>query len=60
MFQWRWTFLLFAMSFLSSWTCFAAIYWVISYTHGDLEVEHLQEDSGMLQYTKITTFLKIT
>ncbi len=46
-FQWRWTFLLFAMSFLSSWTAFAAI-WVISYTHGDLEVEHLQEGSGAL------------
>lgn len=33
------------MSFLSSWTCFAAIYWVISFTHGDLEIEHLQDDS---------------
>ncbi|ODM90718.1 G protein-activated inward rectifier potassium channel 4 [Orchesella cincta] len=29
------------MSFLSSWTGFAAIYWLISYTHGDLEPEHL-------------------
>ncbi|XP_035714521.1 G protein-activated inward rectifier potassium channel 3 isoform X2 [Folsomia candida] len=47
--QWRWTFLIFTMSFLLSWTFFAIIYWSISLSHGDLEVENLpqnQETSG--------------
>lgn len=35
--QWRWTLMVFSMSFLVSWTSFALIWWLISYTHGDLE-----------------------
>lgn len=35
--QWRWTLLVFALSFLLSWLVFAAIWWLISYTHGDLD-----------------------
>lgn len=35
--QWRWTLMVFSMSFLLSWTSFALIWWLISYTHGDLE-----------------------
>nr|XP_045596108.1 ATP-sensitive inward rectifier potassium channel 12-like isoform X3 [Procambarus clarkii]XP_045596109.1 ATP-sensitive inward rectifier potassium channel 12-like isoform X3 [Procambarus clarkii] len=37
--QWRWTLLVFAMSFISSWLLFAVVWWVIAYTHGDL-LEH--------------------
>ncbi|KAL1130753.1 hypothetical protein AAG570_011994 [Ranatra chinensis] len=44
--QWRWTLLVFALSFTLSWLLFAAIWWLISYTHGDLEPEHLLPDSG--------------
>ncbi|ALC46935.1 Irk2 [Drosophila busckii] len=47
--QWRWTLLAFALSFILSWLFFALIWWLIMYTHGDLEERHLpanQEDSG--------------
>ncbi|KAK8740761.1 hypothetical protein OTU49_002691 [Cherax quadricarinatus] len=46
--QWRWTLLVFAMSFISSWMLFAVVWWLIAYTHGDLEEQHLphkQEES---------------
>ncbi|XP_066953840.1 ATP-sensitive inward rectifier potassium channel 12-like isoform X7 [Macrobrachium rosenbergii] len=47
--QWRWTLLVFAMSFITSWLIFAVIWWLISYTHGDFEETHLpdkQPESG--------------
>ncbi|KAK7081684.1 Inward rectifier potassium channel activity protein [Halocaridina rubra] len=47
--QWRWTLLVFAMSFITSWLIFALIWWIISFTHGDLEPPHLpdrQEESS--------------
>lgn len=47
--QWRWTLIVFALSFLLSWLGFAIIWWLISFTHGDFEINHLpeyQETSG--------------
>jgi len=47
--QWRWTLLVFALSFILSWLFFAVLWWLIMYTHGDLEELHLpnnQEESG--------------
>ncbi|XP_053969489.1 G protein-activated inward rectifier potassium channel 3 isoform X2 [Anastrepha ludens] len=47
--QWRWTLLVFALSFVLSWLFFALLWWLIVYTHGDLEEMHLpenQEESG--------------
>ena len=47
--QWRWTLLVFSLSFFLSWLTFALIWWLIAFTHGDLEPEHLpanQEASG--------------
>ncbi|XP_036330973.1 G protein-activated inward rectifier potassium channel 3-like [Rhagoletis pomonella] len=47
--QWRWTLLVFALSFILSWLFFALLWWLIMYTHGDLEEMHLpdhQEESG--------------
>ncbi|KAH8356378.1 hypothetical protein KR084_009173 [Drosophila pseudotakahashii] len=47
--QWRWTLLAFALSFILSWLFFALIWWLIVYTHGDLEEPHMpdnQEESG--------------
>ncbi|XP_014090091.3 G protein-activated inward rectifier potassium channel 3 isoform X1 [Bactrocera oleae] len=47
--QWRWTLLVFALSFILSWLFFALLWWLIMYTHGDLEELHLpehQEESG--------------
>lgn len=43
--QWRWTILVFALSFLSSWFGFGCIWWLIAYTHGDLEPENLKPDA---------------
>ncbi|KAE8737651.1 hypothetical protein FOCC_FOCC016877 [Frankliniella occidentalis] len=41
--QWRWTLLVFSLSFFLSWLTFALIWWLIAFTHGDLEPEHLPE-----------------
>ncbi|XP_022113552.2 G protein-activated inward rectifier potassium channel 3 isoform X1 [Pieris rapae] len=41
--QWRWTLLLFTLSFIVSWLIFALIWWLIAFTHGDLEPDHLPE-----------------
>ncbi|XP_046754066.1 uncharacterized protein LOC124416780 isoform X1 [Diprion similis] len=35
--QWRWTLLVFALNFLLSWLGFALVWWLIVYTHGDLD-----------------------
>ncbi|CAH2239810.1 jg20743 [Pararge aegeria aegeria] len=47
--QWRWTLLVFTLSFILSWLGFALIWWLIAFTHGDLEIDHLppmQENNG--------------
>ncbi|XP_072157772.1 ATP-sensitive inward rectifier potassium channel 12 isoform X2 [Bemisia tabaci] len=35
--QWRWTLLVFSMNFVTSWFGFAVIWYLIAYSHGDLE-----------------------
>lgn len=35
--QWRWTLLVFALNFLLSWLGFAVVWWLIVYSHGDLD-----------------------
>uniref|UniRef100_A0AAG5D0H1 Inwardly rectifying k+ channel n=1 Tax=Anopheles atroparvus TaxID=41427 RepID=A0AAG5D0H1_ANOAO len=44
--QWRWTLLVFAFSFIGSWLFFGVIWWLISYTHGDLEELHLPDNQS--------------
>ena len=39
--QWRWTLIVFSLSFVLSWLLFAVIWWLIAVTHGDLEEQHL-------------------
>ncbi|XP_020300461.1 uncharacterized protein LOC109864053 isoform X2 [Pseudomyrmex gracilis] len=39
--QWRWTLLCFILSFLLSWLGFAVLWWLIAFTHGDFEEDHL-------------------
>lgn len=39
--QWRWTLIVFALSFILSWLGFAGIWYLIAVTHGDLEPMHL-------------------
>lgn len=38
--QWRWTLLVFSMNFLLSWLGFALIWWLIAYSHGDLDLNN--------------------
>lgn len=38
--QWRWTLLVFSMNFLLSWLGFALVWWLIAYSHGDLEPQN--------------------
>lgn len=45
--QWRWTLIVFALSFVLSWLFFALIWWLIAVTHGDLEEMHLPGMQGM-------------
>ncbi|EDS45184.1 inwardly rectifying k+ channel [Culex quinquefasciatus] len=44
--QWRWTLLVFAFSFIGSWLFFAVIWWLIAFTHGDLEEMHLPDNQA--------------
>ncbi|XP_060521716.1 G protein-activated inward rectifier potassium channel 3-like isoform X2 [Cylas formicarius] len=39
--QWRWTLTIFSIGFLGSWLLFALIWWLIAFTHGDLDESHL-------------------
>lgn len=55
--QWRWTLIVFALSFVLSWLFFAGIWWLIAVTHGDLEPNHLPPVQRM--YTTIYYIVKI-
>ncbi|XP_043599428.1 uncharacterized protein LOC122575076 isoform X2 [Bombus pyrosoma] len=39
--QWRWMLLCFSLSFVLSWLGFAVIWWLIAFSHGDFEKDHL-------------------
>ena len=43
--QWRWNLLVFTLAFILSWLGFACVWWVICLAHGDLEPEHLSDES---------------
>ncbi|XP_076058166.1 uncharacterized protein LOC143035250 isoform X2 [Oratosquilla oratoria] len=49
--QWRWTLLVFAMSFMLSWLVFALMWWIIVFAHGDLIEEHLPERQSDIGWT---------
>lgn len=40
-YSWTFSFILFSSTLLLSWFAFAVLYWIICYTHGDLEPDHL-------------------
>lgn len=44
--QWRWTLLVFSMNFLLSWLGFALIWWLIAYSHGDLDPNNYKTNSS--------------
>lgn len=39
--MWYWTLLIFGITLLLSWLAFAVVWWLVAYTHGDFEPEHL-------------------
>lgn len=39
--KWYWTLLIFAVTLLLSWLAFAVLWWLVAYTHGDFEPQHL-------------------
>ncbi|CAG9857863.1 unnamed protein product [Phyllotreta striolata] len=41
--KWRYTLAVFFAGFLASWTIFAILWWLIAYTRGDLEADHLPD-----------------
>uniref|UniRef100_A0A1B0D4Y4 G protein-activated inward rectifier potassium channel 3 n=1 Tax=Phlebotomus papatasi TaxID=29031 RepID=A0A1B0D4Y4_PHLPP len=52
--QQRWLMLIFALSFLLSWTAFGIIWWLIAYTHGDLDALEPQDPHVRLIHNKST------
>ena len=42
--QWRWTLLVFGLSFILSWLAFATLWWLLAYTHGDLDTDNLPQN----------------
>jgi len=54
--QWRWTLLVFALSFVLSWLGFAVIWYLIAKSHGDLE-DPMPEDVCVLNIFDFTSCL---
>ncbi|KAB7507729.1 ATP-sensitive inward rectifier potassium channel 12, partial [Armadillidium nasatum] len=48
---WRWTLLIFALSFVLSWILFAAVWYSILYHHGDFLPEHLPDRQAETGWT---------
>ncbi|XP_011503132.1 PREDICTED: ATP-sensitive inward rectifier potassium channel 12-like isoform X2 [Ceratosolen solmsi marchali] len=48
--QWRWTLLVFAMTFLLSWLGFALVWWLVVYAHGDLDPK-ITDPSSNISFT---------
>ncbi|KAK9882979.1 hypothetical protein WA026_001193 [Henosepilachna vigintioctopunctata] len=53
--QWRWTLIVFSIAFLGSWLAFGLIWWLISFTHGDLEPQNLPDMQGDSGWTPCIT-----
>ncbi|XP_059621113.1 G protein-activated inward rectifier potassium channel 3-like [Phlebotomus argentipes] len=49
--KWRWTLLIFSMSFIASWMAFALLWWLICHTHGDFEPFHLPDKQEQFKWT---------
>ena len=43
--KWRWTLLVFSLSFLLSWLLFAVLWWLIMVAHGDFEEQNMNNDN---------------
>ncbi|XP_063361920.1 G protein-activated inward rectifier potassium channel 3-like isoform X5 [Cydia amplana] len=54
--QWRWTLMVFALSFILSWLLFALIWWLIIFTHGDLNPPANNTDPVIPCLNNVNTF----
>ncbi|XP_061713603.1 ATP-sensitive inward rectifier potassium channel 12-like isoform X1 [Cydia pomonella] len=54
--QWRWTLMVFALSFILSWLLFALIWWLIIFTHGDLNPPANNTDPIIPCLNNVNTF----
>ncbi|XP_037074283.1 LOW QUALITY PROTEIN: G protein-activated inward rectifier potassium channel 3-like [Pollicipes pollicipes] len=41
--KWRWTLLIFSLSFVLSWLLFAVLWWLIGIAHGDFEKDNIED-----------------
>lgn len=55
--RWRWTLLVFCASFLLSWLGFAAVWYLIAYTHGDLLPENADDPQWSPCVINMRTFV---
>lgn len=54
--KWRYNLLLFAMAFVISWLIFAVIWWLICFSHGDLDPNHINNDDWVPCVKEIISF----
>jgi potassium inwardly-rectifying channel subfamily J len=52
--KWRYNLMLFAMAFIVSWVIFAVIWWLVCFSHGDLD--HIGEDAWKPCVVEIQSF----
>lgn len=49
--RWRWTLVYCFLTYITTWSFFAGIWWSILYTHGDLEPDHLPHINNATDWT---------
>uniref|UniRef100_A0A0K8SHT9 ATP-sensitive inward rectifier potassium channel 12 n=2 Tax=Lygus hesperus TaxID=30085 RepID=A0A0K8SHT9_LYGHE len=54
--KWRWTLLVFTLSFILSWLLFAVIWWAIASIHGDLDPLNREKEDFMPCVSSINNF----
>lgn len=54
--KWRWTLLVFTLSFIGSWLMFAVVWWAIASIHGDLDPENMANEDWKPCVSAINNF----
>ncbi|XP_049869151.1 G protein-activated inward rectifier potassium channel 3-like [Pectinophora gossypiella] len=49
--RWRWTLIYCILTYITTWLIFAAVWWLILYSHGDLEDDHLPHAINTTEWT---------
>lgn len=58
--QWRWTLLVFALSFLLSWLIFSGIWWIIAYAHDDFTYINISDKTNSTHIPCVTEIFSFT